>query len=152
MMFYMLLYYCTLFCIDVFCSSEEKERKKTKTFCTPFHILVVYTIHYLSKVYSCTWRQSVSRLTFFFYTSTVFTWRLTNTCIGRFDEKLITSSKVTATSSIFSSRTVWSYYLTCLVTMSFCFITGTLGVWLVWATLKCSFAARYSVYQSWQLV
>ena len=27
MMFYMLLYYCTLFCIDVFCSWEKKNKK-----------------------------------------------------------------------------------------------------------------------------
>jgi hypothetical protein len=31
MMFYMLLYYCTLFCIDVFCSWEKKKKiKKNK--------------------------------------------------------------------------------------------------------------------------
>ena len=27
MMFYMLLYYCTLFCTDVFCSLEKKKKK-----------------------------------------------------------------------------------------------------------------------------
>jgi hypothetical protein len=30
MMFYMLLYYCTLFCIDVFCSWEKKKKTKKK--------------------------------------------------------------------------------------------------------------------------
>ena len=30
MMFYMLLYYCTLFCIDVFCSWRKKKKKKKK--------------------------------------------------------------------------------------------------------------------------
>ena len=30
MMFYMLLYYCTLFCIDVFCSCEKESKKKKK--------------------------------------------------------------------------------------------------------------------------
>ena len=30
MMFYMSLYYCTLFCIDVFCSWEKKRKKKEK--------------------------------------------------------------------------------------------------------------------------
>ena len=30
MMFYMLLYYCTLFCIDVFLQLREEEKKKKK--------------------------------------------------------------------------------------------------------------------------
>ena len=46
MMFYMLLYYCTLFCIDVFCSWEKKKKKKKKNSTLSDIIKILYVGRY----------------------------------------------------------------------------------------------------------